>query len=154
MKNSKHPLETELDKIFLDHPEGNEAKAFLVNFGLYCHMIDDLIDGEVENKPEQFAATLMLATNIYSCAFYSNHQQQLYHAVHLIHHMYFDSVQMERSNVLWKREQADTLKSAGIQMTMTIIEILGGGSKRRELAQLVYEHSYKAQHDEAGNPLP
>lgn len=152
-ENVEEKLRKELETLFLDHPDGIDAKSFLANFGTYCHAIDDVIDRDIPAHPEQFGAILMMAANIYSCNFYLKNIQILYHATHMIHHMYFDSVNMERAPELWKKEQADTLKSIGIQMTLTIIEILGGYPKRRQLSQLVHEHAYGKQHDEDGNAL-
>lgn len=152
MKNEER-LSKELKNLFLDHPEGAEAQQFWSNFGLYSHMIDDLIDRDIPDNPETFGAILMMACNLYSCNFYVKYQQHLYHAIHMIHHIYFDSVRMERSKELWKKEHADVLKSMGIQLSLTIIEILGEYNKRRELSDAMYKFSYEVQHDENGNPL-
>lgn len=147
-------LAKELETIFLDHPDGAEAKAFLANFGMYCHCIDDLVDGDIKQTPEVFGAVLIMATNLYSCSFYNKYQHILYQVVRGIHHTYFDSVRMERSSEMKNKEQADALKSVGIQMTLTIIEILSSYANRRRLSQLVYDHAYEKQHDGDGNPLP
>lgn len=142
-------LEQELNKLFANHPDGNIAEIFLGNFGKFCHSIDDLIDGDIKNNPENIGAILILALNLYSNIFYRKYQDLLYPLILNIHNTYFDSVKMELSNEYWQKEQADTLKSVGQEMTLMIIYILGGYEERRRLGILVREHSYKQQHEEA-----
>lgn len=141
-------LKEELEKLFASHPDGVEAKMFLANFGKYCHSIDDLIDGDIKSNPENIGVILILALNIYSMNFYVKYLNSLYPIIRLIHHTYFDSVKMELASEYWQKEQADVLKSVGQEMTLAIIEILGGYEKRRELGLIVREYSYKEQHEE------
>ncbi len=145
-------FQKEITNCFLDHPDGLEAQQFLTNFGLYCHAIDDLIDKDLSSTPEHFGMVLLMATNIYSSNFYNKYQHILYQVVRGIHHTYFDSVNMERSTDLWRKETADALKSIGSQMTLTIIEILTNYSNRRRLSPIVYEFCYNRQHDDNGQP--
>lgn len=156
MNNNRKEIEEsfrkEITNVFLDHPDGLEAEQFLTNFGTYCHAIDDLIDKDLSSTPEHFGIVLLMATNIYSCNFYYKYQHILYQVIRVIHHTYFDSVKLERAPELWKKETADTIKSIGSQMTLTIIEILTTYENRRRLSPLVHEFCYNRQHDDNGQP--
>lgn len=140
-------LEDELHKLFGAHKDGSDAKMFLEHFGRYCHSIDDLVDGDIKCSPENLGALVIMALNIYSSRFYNVYSNLLYPVIRLIHHTYFDSVGMENAPILWQKEAADTLKSVGQEMTLMIIEILGGYEERRRLGILVRETSYNKQHE-------
>lgn len=137
-------LAEELNKLFLDHPEGEAAKWFMTNYGIYAHKLDDVIDEKLGHK--SLLPTYMIHLNLLSSDFYSRHRDVLYPVMRMIHHVYADSIEMEASDKEWQRIQADTLKGAGIEMTLTIIEILGGYNCRRKLSLAVREHAYKEQH--------
>lgn len=140
-----HAIHEQLEEVFNNHPDGVEAKAFLANAGIYFHMIDDLVDKDLSNIPENFATLLILSLNIYSCNFYNKYQHILYPVIRNIHHTFFDTVQMERSPIMWHKEHAEILKSVGQDLTLTIVEILGGYEKRREMSAVVRDYSNSKQ---------
>lgn len=142
-----HSIHEQLEEVFNSHPDGAEGKTFLANAGIYFHMIDDLIDRDLASTPENFATLLILSLNIYSCNFYNKYQHILYSVIRNIHHTFFDTVRMERSTVLWHKEHAEILKSVGQDLTLTVVEILGGYEKRRELSTIVRDYSYTQQNN-------
>lgn len=143
---SNEELDQELNKLFLDHPDGEAAKVFLTSYGTYAHMVDDVIDEKEYQNHKRLLPTYMMHLNLLSCKFYLRNRDTLYPVMRVIHHSWFDSIEMERSENAWQRVQAETLKGAGIEMTLTIIEILGGYECRRRLSIAVREHAYKEQH--------
>lgn len=140
------PIELEMEKLYLDHPDGREAEAFLKHYNLYCHSIDDIIDEKITDS-ESILATLHMALNIFSSNFYRKYQDLIYPIVNLIHNTYADSVLMELSKEQWKKECADVLRSVGQEMCLIVIQILGGYKARRRLSLLVREYSYRTQHE-------
>jgi hypothetical protein len=138
-------LAEELNKLFLDNPEGEQANWFLKNYGVYSHLLDDIIDNK-ETDHKKILPSYMIHLNLLSSDFYRKHQHELYPVMRLIHHVWQDSIEMEKSPEDWKRQQAETLKGIGIEMTLSIIEILGGYETRRRLSIMVREHAYTQQH--------
>ncbi len=131
----------ELENLLSDNPEGDLARSFLVAYRTYCHQLDDIIDEHLDN-PETLLAPHMLALNLYSSDFYVKYRHILYPVVRLIHHTYLDSVSMEHSGIEWQQKQALVLKNCGLEMTLAIIEILGGYDKRRALSIAVRESTW------------
>lgn len=138
-------LAEELSKLFLDSPEGEAAQWFMTNYGLYAHMVDDMIDNK-ETDHKKILPSYMIHLNLLSSDFYRKHQAELYPVMRQVHHTWSDSIEMEKSDEEWQKKQAETLKGAGIEMTLAIVEILGGYNVRRKLSVLVREHAYKQQH--------
>lgn len=134
-----------LNSLFLDHPDGQIAKSFLIACGIYFHAIDDIIDERITDS-EKVLASYMLSLNIYSSSFYMKYRDILYPVFRFIHHTYADSVLMERSSELWQKEQADVLRTIGIEMTLTVVEILSSYATRRNMSIAIREHNYREQH--------
>ena len=140
-----------LNSVLLDHPEGQAAREFLDKFTDLCHQVDDIIDlkiSEAETIVEPFYNMLILL----SCPFYQKYSNTLITVFNTCINTWLDSVKMESSTELWQREQADVLRIIGTEMTLTVIQILAGYRKRRELSLAVREYSYRKHHDEFGNP--
>jgi predicted methyltransferase len=87
----------------------------------------------------------MMALNLYSSNFYRKYQDILYPVVRYIHHTWLDTVVMENMKEFWAREQANTLKSVGLEMVLTIIEILTSYEVRRSISVAVRKNSYDKQ---------
>lgn len=139
-------IELEMEKLYLDHPDGREAESFLKHYNLYCHAIDDLIDEKITDS-ENVLSVFHLGLNIYSSNFYRKYQDILYPIINLIHNTYADSCAMEVSQEQWQKECADVLRSIGQEMCLVIIQILGGYKARRRLSIIVREYSYRTQHE-------
>lgn len=135
-----------LNKLFNDHPDGQDAKTFLHHYGIYCHNIDDIVDEHV-TEPEVILNTHMQALKLFSSNFYRKYQDVLYPCIINIHHTWLDSVAMESSSELWQKEQADVLRLVGIEIKLVVIELLGGYEARRKCSVAVRENTYKKQHD-------
>lgn len=141
------PAIEEFEKLCLDHPDGVDAKLFLKHFSAYCHAIDDIIDKSLDSH-DVLLATFHLALQIYSSNFYRRYQDVLYPVVNLIHNTYADSVSMEKSGEKWQMDCADVLRSSAQEMTLVIIQILGGYAARRRLSIIIREYTYRIQHTE------
>lgn len=135
-----------LNDLFNDHVDGADAKSFLHHYNIYNHAIDDIIDEKISDV-ETILSSYNLALDIYSSNFYRKYQQELHPIIKLIHHTWIDSVHMEQSKELWQKEQADTLKNVGIEMLLTVIEILGGYKCRRECSIAIRKNSFDKQHN-------
>ena len=140
-----------------------DALQFLKDYCVFCHAIDDIIDiPERRADNEFFGRVLHMALNIFSCDFYANRRQQLRAIVSNIHNAYFDSVIMERSNLLWMKTTGDVLRCSAHDMTAAVVEIVvaeetgsleAGYDAKREVSMLCRENSWACHHDEKGNPV-
>lgn len=138
-----------IEKLFLDHPDGNEAKRFLELWNVYVNAVDDIIDEKI-TESEFVLRAFNLATELYSTPFYVKYSSILYYNIKSAHHNYADSCLMEKSGIKWQEMQADFLRASS-QLTLVIVEILGGYDKRRELSLAIHEDSYIKHHDGNGN---
>lgn len=144
MIETQDNIETILENLFSDHPDGDMAKSFILGFNEYCHRIDDIIDEKLTDA-EVVCTTHMLALNLFSSNFYRKYSDVLYPVIVNIHHTWLDSVQMEKSSNLQSREQAVVLKSVGIEMLLMVVQILGGYEKRRKYSVLIRENNFRKQ---------
>lgn len=142
-------FQEEIERLYLDHPDGFEAKRFLTLWNVYVNAVDDIIDEKISDS-EFILKAFNLATELYSMPFYVKYMGILYFAIKESHHCYADSCLMEKSGISWQETQADFLRATS-QLTLSIIEILGGYDKRRQLSILVREDSFNKHHDKDGN---
>ena len=138
-----------MEKLFLDHPDGQEAKKFLDAWNVYVNDIDDIIDEKI-TEGEFILRAFDRATNLYSMPFYVKNMAMLYYNIKGAHHNYADSCIMEKSGIPWQEKQADFLRATS-QLTLTVVEILGGYDVRRKLSIAIREDSYNKHHDKDGN---
>ena len=138
----------EVNKLFLDHPDGEQAKGFLDLYHNFAHLLDDIVDGDIgDMEGRAVGKTLYLAQSLYTHPFYTKYMYILYPTIRLVHNTYFDTVQMENSNEEWKKLYVSVLKHCGDEVFLAIIEILGGYDKRMQLGVSVREHTWKKQHE-------
>lgn len=128
-----------------------EAVRFVRAFGQWCHGIDDDVDGQI--TPEQKVRLHWLAAALFSSRFYQQHASELFPVVSLIANAYADSVDWEKSDVDWKRRQADVLRNCGNDMALAVVNIVGGYDAMREVSRLIREVSHYRHHDNEGNPI-
>lgn len=127
-----------------------DALDFLTAWNLYCHQIDDLIDGR-EKCPSKFLDALALANIIYSTDFYQANAAHLSMTVMLITNAFADSVAWEKETG-WKRAWSDTLRFAGNDMVVAVAVICGGFENARKVSQALREDSW-ATHHKDGQPI-
>jgi hypothetical protein len=143
---NKDDLYKELEQIYLDHPDGREAQAFIAHFSVYCHSIDDIID-EKDTTPSLVVGTCHLALKLFSSEFYRKNQATLYPIINQIYHTYQDSIVFENAEEAWKKNVADIIKSCQQELTLVIVELLGGYDARRKLGPVIREYVYNLQHE-------
>lgn len=135
---------------------GNQdAFEFLVNWHMYCHAVDDIIDWPKEDKKvtdEMILAAFALAGVCYSTRFYAAHAQELLPVVLLVTNAYADSVNWEHDPVLKRQYIADVMRHAGNEMVMMVAYICGGWDAMRKLSPALWERSYDDHHEPDGRP--
>ena len=99
-----------------------DALLWVMMYTLYVHAIDDIIDGD-KTDSEHILKTFEYAAVLFSNEFYLRNIALLYPIVKIVTNSYADSVQMERSNVPWRRQAADVLRQTGNDMILMCIEI-------------------------------
>ena len=128
-----------------------EAKAFLAAWHRYCHLLDDIVDGDA---PAGAAIQLgRWANDIYSCSFYRTNQAALQPLVQLITCHYEDSVEMATSEMAWERAEADVIRHAGADMVRVVAFLIGGYSHMRAVSRDIRSLCYHEHHDPEGNPV-
>jgi len=127
-----------------------EAKAFLYAWHRYCHLIDDVVDGE---EPTIKAAQVgRWANDLYSSAFYQRFSVVLGPQVQLITCHYEDSVEMEKSKERWQRTVADVIRSNGADMVRMVAFIVGGYSLMRQISIPLRALCWREHHTIEGDP--
>lgn len=127
-----------------------EAKAFLYAWHRYCHLIDDVVDGD--EPPARAAQIGRWANDSYSSPFYQRYALVLGPQVQLITCHYEDSVEMENSKEKWKREVADVIRSNGADMVRMVAFLVGGYSLMRHISIPLREMCWREHHTIEGAP--
>lgn len=137
----------EVNKLFLDHPDGELAQQFLQMYNVFAHFLDDLIDKDIDVNGFNISKVLYYNQNIYAHPFYLKYMGILFPVMRIVHNTYFDTVKMETNDVKWQQEYAKVLKQCGDEVFLAIIEIVGGYDKRMELGVGIRENSWKKQNE-------
>lgn len=150
--NPQHPLTlNSADHLVQRAANGNpEAAAFLVAWHRYCHLLDDIVDGDV--PPFQSLQLARWANDLYSSPFYRAHQLALQPLIQLITCTYEDSVEMERGEP-WAKSVADVIRHTGSDMVRMVAWLTGGYEAMRDVSQPLRRLCYFEHHDAAGNPI-
>lgn len=129
-----------------------EAADFAIAWHWYCHEIDDIVD-EKRWTPEDFLKVLVHASILYAKPFWRKHADVLLPHVATVTSMYADSVAWEgKDQLLWKRQAADVLRHAGIEMMFAIAFICGGFDNVRKHSAALRSMCWVNHHDEYGSP--
>ncbi len=135
---------------------GNQdALSFLLQWHIFCHSVDDLIDRQKAGEPitpEKLLATFTLANCLYSTAFYRTYAPQLQPVVILVTNAYADSVSWESDPEEKKRHMADIRRHCGNEMVCIVAYICGGYEHMRSCSPKLWEDSYDDHHTEDGTP--
>jgi hypothetical protein len=140
-----------------------DALLWVMSYGMYCHAIDDIIDGD-KNDSEFILKTFEFATIIYSNVFYLRHITTLYSLCKMASNTYMDSVLLEKEIAknpgamltpenAWKLSCSDILRQNGNEVILAVVEIVGGIDKRREASLELRKISYATHHDKEGKPV-
>ena len=134
-----------LNKLFETHPDGADAKLFIVIYDRFIHAIDDLVDEKLANEPEFLLVPFRIALNLYNTNFWHKYSNILYPTMSVIHNTWADSVAMENSDEEWMKTQAKTLKGIGLEMYMVVVEILSSYEERRRCSLAFRENCHIQQ---------
>lgn len=143
-----------LEEALANHSEGKQAIRFINAFSEMCHLCDDIIDdASFRNSPEQILKLTKCCLDVYSSTFYQQHIMELYSVISVIHDMYANSVAMENSPELWKKEFADAIRNCANYMPVYIVKILVSYEASRLFSMVLVEESYSKHHNELGKPV-
>ena len=99
--------------------DNQEAYNFVIAYGEYVEIIDDMVDEE--KNTELVAKFTSLATLLFSSNYWQKNGQQLILVEGLIHVMYFATVQWENAIEPWKRRDAKAMSHVGYYMLFAIL---------------------------------
>lgn len=96
-----------------------EAYSFVSAYSEYVHLVDDLID---EPKDIEYVDKLtFISGQIFSSNYWLKNCDRLLLIEQLIHIIYFNSVQWEKSNEHWKQRDAKVLSHCGYYMLFAVL---------------------------------
>lgn len=128
-----------------------DALMFVFHWGIYCHGIDDIIDGNPSmQKSEEIISAFAQANVLYSLPFYRDNWSRLQPVVMLVTNAYADSVSFEGSEEAGKKTMSDVLRFAGNEMLFAVALICGGYAHMRKLSAEIRENSWRDHHNEQG----
>lgn len=128
----------------------SDAYLFLVAWHSYCHMIDDLVDGDTAQTPESLLEALVMANKVYSLPFYAVNAHRLSGVVVLVSSTYADSVAWEKLPG-WQAHVADVIRQCGNDMILAVADITGGWRLVRSISLRLREAAWHNQHKEVPN---
>lgn len=143
--------ESKIIKLYDEVTLGNsDALRFLFHWNLFCHAIDDLIDGPDRAEPEDVVSAFAEANVLYTLPFYQANCIKLQTTVMLITNSYADSIGWEKSEKDGHRKMADVLRFAGNEMVFAVALICGGYQHMRRVSAGIRERSWMDHHKETG----
>ena len=149
---SRTELSDALEQLLLQHEDGKDAYAFLCAYGTFAHAVDDIIDEKITNA-EVILKTFQLYCEILSSRFYRKYFDYLYPLICNINNEYADSVLYEHSDVQWKKEFSDCMRTSGNTLVVMVVKLLIGYDESRKISLLFREDSYRHHHDKDGNAV-
>jgi hypothetical protein len=129
-----------------------DAESWLLLYGIYCHAIDDIIDGD-ETSDEHKLKTFETGMLLYSHIFYQRNIAMLYPLVKMAHTAYEDSVRLEKSKDPTDQLIADPLRQYGNEIILAVIELVSGKAARDAASKELRPLSYKTHHTLEGLPV-
>jgi hypothetical protein len=131
-----------------------DALKFIFHWNLYCHGIDDIVDGSLAMRdPEQVVGLFAEANLLYTLPFYRANWERLQSVVMLITNAYADSVMWEDSYDKGQRTMADVLRFAGNEMLFAVALICGGYQHMRRVSAKLRNQSWQDHHDQHGEKI-
>lgn len=124
--------------------KGNpDAARFLLAFVAHCHVLDDVIDGDVPVGDERLMASeaawlLELTGN----AFFVQHRAMLVPVILAGFNAWLDANRMEKSEDEREARAADVVKGIYHEVCWTVAFICGGWDHLRTVTRLYREYDY------------
>lgn len=128
---------TEICEMFVGKPE---ICKFLKLYGDHCELIDDFVDEQ--QSPDMVNKLGQLRMEIDCCEYWITHRNYLWVVERLIHNTYFDSVQWEKSNSEWKRQDARSMSHAAYNMLFAVILLEYGYEALEKISLRFREHAH------------
>jgi hypothetical protein len=123
-----------------------EAEEFVELWHKYCHLIDDIVDGDSALDLRVFS----MANELYSCEFYVAHRHKLKTMIQVVTCIYEDSVRMEKSTIHWQKYTADVIRHSGADILRAVAYLCGGYQLLRKMSFSIHEVCYIQHHDKGG----
>ncbi len=156
-RNGTQPAKPrEMDEVWLKRlcKDNELALQFMRIWHRWVHMIDDLVDGELNKDTwrEQVIQTFAVGILTLSHPFYQRNVDALRLAAVMIANTYADTVQWEKSDKEWQRQWADHHRHCAAQMALAVAALVGGFEHMRTISGELNEICYELHHDESGKP--
>lgn len=110
------------------------AAEFIRLYAYYAHLVDDVIDEEDFKNAEKILEMSHVSTMLYANPFYRQHAQQLVVVDAIANIDFLISTMWEKSEVEWKKKQADILRHSCLYVVFAVLYITLGYEGLRQLA--------------------
>lgn len=132
----------------------SDALKFIFHWNIYCHGIDDIVDGALSMRdPEVVVSAFAQANVLYSLPFYQAHVARLQTVIALVANAYADSVMWEDSHDKGQRIMSDVLRFSGNEMLFAVALICGGYQHMRRVSAKLRNMSWQDHHDQHGEKI-
>lgn len=128
------------------------AFDFLLAYHEYAHLVDDLADGDEEDRGAAVIRLTRLAQVLWAKPFYRAHEPALSMVSCLVRSLYANSVAWSEGNHPYA-VMADTLRFAGNLMIEACAVICGGDEHQRRVSETIWAMSWAGHHDADGKSI-
>lgn len=133
-----------------------EAEDWMQSMRLFVHLIDDIIDEDLDPQHKQRGAERLcqmgaLALHLYTHDFFRKNQGALHGAMLNATMDYANSVAWEDLEG-WRGEASDWLRHGSIRVVALIAAICGGYRHARPFSEELWTLAYALHHDKEGRP--
>ena len=98
---------------------GEDAQRFLISYGRYVNMVDDVVDEEKSH--DMIQQQVEMATRLFSSNYWLANAQYLRVVEQLVHVIYFTILGWESSNEAWKRRDARAINHCADFMIIAVM---------------------------------
>lgn len=127
-----------------------DAENFLKTWYVYCHAVDDLIDGDVpaEEIKEWLIRLLYYSKELYSSTFYLTNIIEFYGVIDAVVNAYADSIKWEGADKPWC-DIANVIRSQGNDVALVTAKLCGGYEHMRAMSLTSRQMSFKHQNTDS-----
>ena len=132
-------LFNEISEIFSNFPD---ARDYVIKHNNYVHFIDDIIDGDVTNNPDNILKLMHMACDLHSMPFHRQYGHVLFMLDTVINNSYADSVKWEKSEEDWKKKASDVIRHEALNTFFAVVFIIAGYDKMRKISSRMREFTH------------
>lgn len=147
-----------LEQLYSEIANGNEeAFDFIAQWNRHCHLVDDVIDGDLKDHQEVLK-TFVQGQDLFVHPFFDKHRDRLYPVTILAANAYADSLELSLSDKESDKKLSDVLRSYGNEVLIIVAGICTPDgedvwNRMRKYSRIIRQESWFKHHTKDNEPI-